>query len=232
MRWLFFSIVLLVSACKDSNQGYADWGYMVGSNADEIWHTKADFYRNDKPIHGSSSGAIRSVSIKSLQIHDYKWDIGKGHSGENQLVPNRVNIEWISFHDKKRYGINLALPEDLGEKINARYRVKVGKGWREEQRNIIGIGLAPGGYVEVFLTNSFSYLKPDILLVRGVAQEVETLSDKKKPVTQVYKAGFEEFNSTYGNAFRQYPTPLGLEWAPVMDAYRAAQPRTDTHPLN
>ncbi|MGL4777711.1 MAG: DUF2931 family protein, partial [Aeromonas veronii] len=30
---------------------------------------------------------------------------------------------------------------------------------------------------------------------------------------------------------KQYPVPNGMAWAPIMDAYRAAQPKTDITPV-
>ncbi|MGL4747626.1 MAG: DUF2931 family protein, partial [Shewanella sp.] len=196
----------------------------------EIWHTKANFYREGKPVHGSANGASSRVDEKSLKERDYRWLVSGGRSGYNEPVPDKVVIEWISFHDKKRYGITLNLPKDMAAQMARRYRVQVGDKWREEQRNNIALGLASGGYVEVFLRNP--KVKPDILLTRGLAQEVETQYDKMKPVTQVYKEWFDDFDKSYGDAYRQYPTPSGMAWAPIMDAYRAAQPKTDTDPVN
>ena len=57
----------------------------------------------------------------------------------------------MSYHDKKRYRISLDLPAaQLERMIAQRYRVKVGKEWREELRDNIGLGMATGGYVEAF----------------------------------------------------------------------------------
>ncbi|MGL4250628.1 MAG: DUF2931 family protein, partial [Aeromonas sp.] len=109
-------------------------------------------------------------------------------------------------------------------------RVKVGKKWREERRDNIGLGMATGGYVEAFLTDV--RVTPDILLARGIAQEVETRQDRESPVTTVYKEWFDDFDKEYGETYRQYPVPTGMAWAPIMDAYRAAQPKTDSVVIN
>jgi hypothetical protein len=82
--------------------------------------------------------------------------------------------------------------------------------------------------VEAFLTNA--KVKPDILLARGIAKEIQTSQDQENPVTKVYKEWFDDFDKVYGDAYQQYPIPSGMAWAPVMDAYRAAQPKTDTDP--
>lgn len=205
-----------------------DWRYMVGTNADEIWSSKANFYRDGKPIHGSSNGAVSSVSKESLRDKDYRWTIGKGRSAENQPIPNEVQIEWVSYHDKKRYGITLNLPADIGTHMAQRYLVSNGKKREETQRNVIAIGMASGGYVEVFLTQY--NVKPDILLVRGLAHEVtDDYYDKRVPLSKQY--GFDEFYQKYGASYQKYPTPSGMAWAPIMDAYRTAQPKTDINPV-
>ena len=233
-RWIGLSLlVMALLGCSSkgiaNSQNTMDWRYMVGTNADEIWSSKANFYRDGKPIHGSSSGAVSSVSKESLRDKDYSWTIGKGRSAENQPIPNEVQIEWVSYHDKKRYGITLNLPANTGTQMAQSYLISNGKKREETQRNVIAIGMASGGYVEVFLTQY--NVKPDILLVRGLAHEVtDDYYDKRVPLSKQY--GFDEFYQKYGAAYQQYPTPSGMAWAPIMDAYRAAQPKTDTNPVN
>ena len=233
-RWISLSLLIFtLLGCSSkgmaNSQNTMDWRYMVGTNADEIWSSKANFYRDGKPIHGSSSGAVSSVSKESLRDKDYSWTIGKGRSAENQPIPNEVQIEWVSYHDKKRYGITLNLPANTGTQMAQSYLISNGKKREETQRNVIAIGMASGGYVEVFLTQY--NVKPDILLVRGLAHEVtDDYYDKRVPLSKQY--GFDEFYQKYGAAYQQYPTPSGMAWAPIMDAYRAAQPKTDTNPVN
>lgn len=207
-----------------------DWRYMVGTNADSIWNSKANFYREGKPIHGTESGAVTVVSEDYLKERQFRWGIGKGRGVKNQPVPDQVDIEWISFHDKKRYGITLKLPADIGTQMAQRYLISNGKKREKTQRNVIALGMAPGGYVEVFLTQY--NVKPDILIARGLALEVATLYDKEKPVIKVYKPWFDEFDQKYGAAYQLYPIPMGMDWVPIMDAYRAKQPHTDNEPVN
>ncbi|MGL6003939.1 DUF2931 family protein [Aeromonas sobria] len=229
-RWIAMSLLalgLMAGSTYSSASGsdMMNWRYMSGSNADEIWHSKANFYREGKPIHGSGNGALRAVSAKSLKNKDYHWFVSGGRSLDKQVIPDQVVLEWVSYHDKKRYGITLALPKDLGAQMAQGYRVDN----QITQRNIIGLGMAPGGYVEVFLTRY--NVKPDILLVRGLAHEVtDDYYDKRVPLSKQY--GFDEFYQKYGAAYQQHPIPMGMAWAPIMDAYRAAQPKTDTNPVN
>ncbi|MGY3958647.1 DUF2931 family protein [Aeromonas popoffii] len=202
-----------------------DWSYSVGSNADEIWHTRALFSREGVRTHESSNGTVSAVSELLLNEKSYRWFVGKGRSFYGQPVPDKVEIEWVSYHDKKRYGITLDLPKDLGKQMAQRYRLK---GERIAQRNYVVLGLAPGGYVEVFL-RSLDPL-PDALIASGMAHEVtDDWYDKKVPLNRQY--GIDEFTERFGALYQKNPIPTGEAWAPIMEAYRAVQPKTDTDPV-
>ncbi|MGH1388558.1 MAG: DUF2931 family protein [Aeromonas jandaei] len=230
-RWLLLPLLLLLlllglAGCNDNGPTKMDWRYMVGSNADEIWHTRALFSREGVRTHESSNGTVSAVSERLLKDKSYRWFVGKGRSFYGQPVPDKVEIEWVSYHDKKRYGITLELPKDLGKRMVQRYRLK---GDRIAQRNYIALGLAPGGYVEVFLRSPDPL--PDVLIASGMAHGVtDDWYDKKMPLNRQY--GIDEFTEQFGTLYQKYPIPTGEAWAPIMDAYRAAQPKTDTDPVN
>ncbi|UUI62762.1 MULTISPECIES: DUF2931 family protein [Aeromonas] len=232
MRWILLLVLLpLVTACQaaSSPPKNFEWWHMVGSNSDELWVTEVLFYRHGKLVDASTNGSAGFFGAEGLKEKDYRWSISKG-SHTTRPIPDRVDLEWISFHDKKRYRISLVLPAELESMIAQPYRIKVRDEWREERRDNIGLGMATGGYVEAFLTSV--RVTPDILLARGIAKEIQTSQDKENPVTKVYKEWFDDFDKAYGDAYQQYPTPSGMAWAPIMDAYRAAQPKTDTDPVN
>lgn len=231
MRWILLLLLLqLTTACQavPAEPKNLEWRHMVGSNADEIWVTEVLFYRQGKLVDASTNGASSRVDAESLSERDYRWLITAGRRDVHS-TPDRVEVEWISFHDKKRYRISLSLPAELESIIAQPYRIKVRDEWLEVRRDNIGLGMATGGYVEAFLTNA--KVKPDILLARGVAMEIQTSQDKENPVTKVYKEWFDDFDKAYRDAYQQYPTPSGMAWAPIMDAYRTAQPKTDTNPV-
>jgi len=232
MRWILLLVLLpLVTACQaaSSPPKNLEWWHMVGSNSDELWVTEVLFYRHGKLVDASTNGSAGFFGAEGLKEKDYRWSISKG-SHTTRPIPDRVDLEWISFHDKKRYRISLVLPAELESMIAQPYRIKVRDEWREERRDNIGLGMATGGYVEAFLTSV--RVTPDILLARGIAKKIQTSQDKENPVTKVYKEWFDDFDKAYGDAYQQYPTPSGMAWAPIMDAYRAAQPKTDTDPVN
>lgn len=227
-RWLLLPLLLLgLAGCNDNGPAKMDWDYCVGSNADEIWHTRALFSREGMGSNESSNGVASLVDEERLKNKDYRWQVGKCQSFYGQPVPDKVEIEWVSYHDKKRYGITLDLPKDLGKQIAQRYRLK---GDRIAQRNYIALGLAPGGYVEVFLESPDPL--PDVLIASGMAHEVtDDWYDKKVPLDSQYQERWASFDKNFRPYYDKYPIPTGEAWAPIMDAYRAAQPKTDSDPV-
>ena len=123
--WLLLPLLLLgLAGCNDNGPAKMDWDYCVGSNADEIWHTRALFSREGMGSNESSNGVASLVDEERLKNKDYRWQVGKCQSFYGQPVPDKVEIEWVSYHDKKRYGITLDLPKDLGKQIAQLYRLK------------------------------------------------------------------------------------------------------------
>lgn len=136
----------------------------------------------------------------------------------------------VSFHDRKRYRIKVDLPADLAQRMQQGYQVK----GRVDQRNWLYFGMAPGGYYEVLLFGDLQGVSPDLLIARGIAEEVtDNWYDKKYPIgVSQYMVTLKNFDKEYGELFKQHPVPLGMAWAPIMDAYRAKQPKTDQQPVN
>ena len=202
------------------------WIYGTGSNIDEIWTSKAEFYRNGRLIvsyHGGGGGP--ETSEKRIIQKKYYWIGGDGGPTNGAPVPDKAIIEMVSFHDRKRYRIKVDLPADLEKWIRQEYMVD----GKVERRHWLYFGLAPGGYFEVLLQGF--RIRPDQLLARGIAEEVtDDWYDKKVSVARQY--GMDDFDKKYGELFKQYPVPPGMDWAPIMDAYRAKQPKTDLEPVN
>ncbi len=160
----------------------------------------------------------------------YYWAGGGGLPTDGVSIPDKAVIEMVSLHDRKRYRIKVNLPADLEQQMRQVYAVE----GRYDRRNRLYFGLAPGGYFEVVLTGGGLRLSPDLLLTRGIAEEVtDDWRDKKYPIgTSQYVVTIRNFDKEYGALFKQYPVPLGIDWAPIMDSYRAKQPKTDTEPVN
>jgi len=229
---LFLLLSMSLVACSASTSfSKIDWHYGIGSNVDEIVTTKVEFYRDGKFVGGSRIGGVApGVSVDSINKKRYYWAGGGGLPVEGVPVPDHARVEIVSLYDRKRYLISVDLPDDLAQQMQQRYQV----GERIEQRKWLYFGLAPGGYYEVSLFGDIKGVSPDVVLKRGIAKEVtDNWYDKKFPIgVSQYTVTLQNFDKEYAELFRRYPVPSGMEWAPIMDAYRAKQPKTDRHPIN
>ncbi|WP_421180600.1 DUF2931 family protein [Aeromonas enteropelogenes] len=223
------ALLLPLVACATSPRAVV-WDYGIGSNVDDIWATQALFYRNGKIIvdrTNSAGGTYTATSLKCIAAPCY-WAGGVGLPNPAGVpVPDKARVEIVSFIDRKRYRIEVDLPADLEKQMRQVYQLPNG---RKDHRGWLYFGLAPGGYYEVLLKGANTWkLKPDILLARGLAEEVtDDWYDQEMPLERQY--GFDEFDQKYGEALKQTSPPSGMAWAPIMDAYRAKQPRTDVNP--
>lgn len=229
-RKLFFIVYFLgaLIACSAYASSLStNWSYGTGSNIDSSITIRTSFYK-DKQITFSSriGGGAGGLLSERIQNREYYWAGGGGISTDGIQIPDHAEIEIVSFYDQKRYRIKVDLPKDLEQRMRQIYQVD----GRKERRDWLYFGLAPGGYYEVLLMGRSLGVSPDILLSRGIAEEVtDDWYDQKVPVAEQY--GMDSFMSKYGELFNKYPVPSGMAWAPIMDAYRAAQPKTDTDPV-
>ncbi|KML67172.1 DUF2931 family protein [Pectobacterium peruviense] len=232
-RYLIMVVGLSISlvACSSPNlRTPVSWSYGSGSNIDSFCTTKATFYHNGKIVFSYPGGGCNAgAPYKDIIDKKYYWAGGGGLPTDGVPVPDRASIEIVSFYDRKRYRIKVNLPADLAQQMQQRYQVEE----HTDQRSWLYFGLAPGGYYEVLLKGNKLLVKPDLLLARGIAEEVtDNWYDKKFPIgVSQYTVTLQDFDKEYGALFKQHPIPLGMDWAPIMDAYRANQPKTDQQPV-
>ncbi|MCO4311925.1 DUF2931 family protein [Pectobacterium versatile] len=231
---MFKQLIVLLGLCfsltacaTTSTKSAFSWRYGSGSNIDSFCTTKAIFYHKGEIVFSYPGGGCNAgAPYKYIIDRKYYWAGGGGLPTDGVPIPDKASIEMVSFYDRKRYRIKADLPADLAQKMQQRYQI----GERTDQRNWLYFGLAPGGYYEVLLKGDKLLVKPDLLLARGIAEEVtDDWYDKKVPVARQY--GIDDFDKEYGELFKQHPIPLGMDWAPIMDAYRANQPKTDQQPI-
>lgn len=228
--WILGMFYPLLAWAVDAPIKPFSWRYGTGSNIDKTTNTKTEFYRSGELVYadrlaGGGAGGLLADRIKGKR---YYWG-GGGLPTDGVPIPDKAVIEIVSLHDRKRYRIKVNLPADLEQQMRQVYAVE----GRYDRRNRLYFGLAPGGYFEVVLTGGGLRLSPDKLLTRGLAEEVtDDWRDKQYPIgIGQYVVTIQNFDKQYGALFKQYPVPLGMDWAPIMDAYRAKQPKTDTDPV-
>ncbi|WP_345011411.1 DUF2931 family protein [Pseudaeromonas paramecii] len=231
MRKVLVMLCLCLSLLAQASEpvSYMPWRYGVGSNIDDIEATRTVFYRNQREVYSDSGAGIYvGATKKGIMRKSNYWGGRGGFPTKGTPVPDKALLEMVSYHDHKRYRIEVDLPADLGRQMQQVYLVD----GRHDRRDFLYFGLAPGGYYEVLLQGGLLGVSPDILLARGIASEVtDDWRDKRIPIARQYKNNLAVFDEKYGALFKQYPIPLGMAWAPIMDAYRAAQPKTDEQPI-
>ncbi|KFX12916.1 hypothetical protein JV34_16490 [Pectobacterium atrosepticum] len=223
--------VSLAACATTSTKSAFSWRYGTGSNIDITNNTRTEFYRGGKLIYadreaGGGAGGLLSDRITGQR---YYWAGGGGLPTDGVPVPDRASIEMVSLYDRKRYRIKVDLPADLAQQMQQRYQI----GKRIDQRSWLYFGLAPGGYYEVLLQGDLLGVSPDLLLARGIAEEVtDNWYDKRFPIgVSQYTVTLQDFDKKYGALFKQHSIPQGMDWAPIMDDYRAKQPKTDQQPV-
>jgi len=222
-------IIILLVACSAKSQGTKpSWKYGVGTNIDLVCTTNVTFYKGGKRIFNYPGGGCNAGAPHEYIINKkYYWTGGGGLPVQGVPIPDSARLEFVSFYDSKRYRLTINLPENLEQRMQQGFRV----GERIDQRNWLYFGLAPGGYYEVLLFGGINGVGPDLLLAKGIAQEVtDDWYDKKVSINEQY--GIASYDKEYNVLFKKHPIPTGMEWAPIMDAYRAKQPKTDLHPVN
>ncbi|GKX44902.1 hypothetical protein SOASR015_39360 [Pectobacterium carotovorum subsp. carotovorum] len=235
---MFKQLIVLLGLCfsltacaMTPTKSAFSWSYGSGSNIDSFCTTKATFYHKGEIVFSYPGGGCNAgAPYKYIIDRKYYWAGGGGLPTDGVPIPDKASIEMVSFYDRKRYRIKVDLPANLAQQMQQRYQI----GERIDQRNWLYFGLAPGGYYEVLLFGDLLGVSPDLLLARGIAEEVtDNWYDKKFPIgVSQYTVTLQNFDKEYGELFKQHPIPLGMDWAPIMDAYRAIQPKTDQQPIN
>ncbi|GKX42509.1 hypothetical protein SOASR015_15430 [Pectobacterium carotovorum subsp. carotovorum] len=234
---MFKQLIVLLGLCfsltacaTTPTKSAFSWRYGSGSNIDSFCTTKATFYHKGEIVFSYPGGGCNAgAPYKYIIDRKYYWAGGGGLPTDGVPIPDKASIEMVSFYDRKRYRIKVDLPANLAQQMQQRYQI----GERIDQRNRLYFGLAPGGYYEVVLMGRGLGVSPDLLLARGIAEEVtDDWYDKKFPIgVSQYTVTLQNFDKEYGELFKQHPIPLGMDWAPIMDAYRANQPKTDQQPI-
>jgi hypothetical protein len=152
---LVLFITLLQTSCKDKTmKEETSFIYEITVGAPEEYPVE---------VHeGVLSNRNTFISaIPKAGIERDAWGFGGGSGMKGGIIPNRLELTWISYAEKKFWKIDCALPED---KILAlfqkgyTYRDKAGVNNKETYDELL-IGLAPGGVVVVWLVGSVSIVE-------------------------------------------------------------------------
>lgn len=203
--FLIFLCLNMPSALAKNNT----WHYGVGTLQDEIFNNKILFtLPSGSVLTPLPSGATRSSALGNPLRNSYLFSYGGGQQMRTDL-PIKMYVEWVSYVDKKRYGMTVSLPKNLDDLDQ-----------NCDEGLTLATGTAPNGYYEVYLFDVCK--KHEVLLSRGIAPEIQGPWDKKFPLKDQFKNAFANFDKYYTPLIKKYPIPywrFSLDQPPIVSTY-------------
>ncbi|ELR67816.1 hypothetical protein C942_00123 [Photobacterium marinum] len=202
-RIITFFFAFILAACAYAQ--HEPWGYGFTAAADEVFNTEIRFVLPDnktelRPLSVGISGAFLPNEIINGQFSYY----GSGGARQTLKHPIKAYVEWVSFVDKKRYGIWLNLPVNLGDLMDKdSYITQCGNGWQIDRSLVFGV--APGGYIETYVGTGCEADR--VILHRNIASEVQTEYDKTVPLASQFKNRFKAFDERNQAFIKKYSIP-------------------------
>ncbi|SEL04153.1 DUF2931 family protein [Pseudomonas agarici] len=175
----------------------------------EVWIETADAVDiQDRAYRRAMSGVASINRSKNLKDDPRGWPKFPG-AGKGKLVlgadlPRLIYVRWQSLVEPQTYEAYIVIPETtrqamlVGEKA---YCAADGK-WITDYRNMLTVGLAPGGIARVWLGGAC--LKPiDVARVQGWVVKVGpydgTSGGRHRPLSAIAKEYIEKYGVPYGS---------------------------------
>ena len=210
---LLCCVVVWLSGCATGagRLPYDSWRLgLFAPNYMEVWIETADAVDiHDRAFRRAMSG-VAGNSPKNLKGDPRGWPKPPGPgagAGKHVLgadLPRLLYVRWQSLVEPQTYEAYIVIPEATqqamlkGEKA---YCKADGK-WITDYRNMVTVGLAPGGIARVWLGGAC--LKPiDVARVQGEVVKVGpydgTSDGKHRPLSSTAKAYIEKYGIPYGS---------------------------------
>jgi len=158
---VLLGLVLGLAGCAGGTHRlpYDSWRLGFGTpNYMEVWIETADAVDvQDRVFRRAMSGIASTQSPKNLKSDPRGWPdrpgAGKGKQVLGADLPRLIYVRWQSLTEPQTYEAYIVIPE-----ASRRAMVKPETGycpareiWREDYRDMLTVGLAPGGIVKVWL---------------------------------------------------------------------------------
>lgn len=117
---------------------------------------------------------------------DCCWQGSNGPSGPGGPItpfPDYIGIQWFSFAEQKFYQRLIPLPKNLKNEMLKPATYRSSRGTSQSPRDMIVIGLAPGGTIVLWIMNQIGN---EIEVGRFQANEIEGDPEEYKAGTQSY----------------------------------------------
>ena len=149
---LALTLAIFLQGCSDDSFFPYPYWYigLVAPRYMEVWVETVD--------------VVDLQGVATLRVHGGRgsytanpegWGSGVGSSKplNNIGMPRRISLRWQSLAEKRTYRINVEIPHWVREEMAKRKRAfcRGSQEWEDEYRDIITLGMAPGGIVKVWV---------------------------------------------------------------------------------
>jgi hypothetical protein len=207
------ALMLWLAGCANGAHRlpYDSWRLGLGTpNYMEVWIETADAVDvQERVFRRAMSGIGSTQRPKDIDSTDPRgWPeqpgAGKGKQVGGADVPRLIYVRWQSLVEPQTYEAYIVIPE-----ATQRAMVKSEMGycaarglWRESYRNMLTVGLAPGGIAKVWLMGG-CLSAIDVARVQGTVVKLGpyggTSGGKHRPLSEISKAYIKKYGIPYGS---------------------------------
>ncbi|MGO2134746.1 MAG: DUF2931 family protein [Marinobacter sp.] len=164
------------SSLSSEKERPVDWYFQIATPAHyDVWVENIEFERSGVRHWYHPAGSLGCC---------WKGPNGpRGITGGMEPFPNFIGIQWFSFAEQKFYQRLIIIPDEWQELMRAPARYVTSLGEFYGPRNILALGLAPGGEIVVWIKNQIGN---EIEIARLQANEIEGNPEDYAPLMPEY----------------------------------------------
>ncbi|HEY0290245.1 MAG TPA: DUF2931 family protein [Pseudomonas sp.] len=165
---LAFFMVLLLSGCSSKNDYGAELPYdawrlgFLAPNYMEVWIETADVVDiKDRLFRRAMSGVAAIQTPPNLRGNPRGWPKRPGDGAGKHVfgadVPRLIYVRWQSLAEPQTYEAYIDIPESIRHtmlEVREKTYCKASKKWIKDYRELLVIGLAPGGVAKTWISGA------------------------------------------------------------------------------
>ncbi|MFJ2714651.1 DUF2931 family protein [Pseudomonas sp. NPDC087346] len=205
--------LLLVGCIQDDSQAAEKLPWFLGFSAPaymEVWIETADVVDIRERVFKRAGSGIASVPRPPHNLGIAKGWVSNNGAGKGKYVtgadlPRLIYVRWQSLAEPQTYEAYIVIPESAREIMRKPEKAfcNFGAKWITESRDNMGIGLAPGGIVKVWLGGA-CLEAIEVVRVLGTVNKLGPYQGKNEgryalPLEPESKAYIEKFGIPYGS---------------------------------
>ncbi|QAU24192.1 DUF2931 family protein [Dyella sp. M7H15-1] len=176
LKYLFASLVLLLNGCAlaqhASHNGLPYDSWYLGFQAPdrmEVWLETADIEDTQGRFYfGMMQGTVSLARYGDPEGWGSKIPSGKGRDIYNAGLPKRIYVRWQSLVEPQTYSAIIDVPESVRRMMLTKVQ-SVLNAKEYDYRSDLSIGLAPGGWIKVWVKSPASHAV-EVLCTRGYVE--------------------------------------------------------------